>query len=265
MGCRARDHNGPIKYQVINNDFAFVSRHKTRDSLAVNFHSVTEVHHATDFTLDLERTTTCVSQPRIFLCTHHQRNRAPTALSTTCSDILLDWTNEDRPTPNYEAMITELSLRSPRHFSVKSSTPSSASCTCISLTFNFPCCVLSVRIVSGMYRYQMWKPGIHSGSFVWFEPSLFLSPAHYHLCRCTYILFILICPSCFESAYFPSKVHVYYHLCKLEISILVIPCMIRTIDLSHRILEHYQLCYWDFGDELTNSSGIDVLSNYDIW
>lgn len=79
MGCRARDHNGPIKYQVINNDFAFVSRHKTRDSLAVNFHSVTEVHHATDFTLDLERTTTCVSQPRIFLCTHHQRNRAPTA------------------------------------------------------------------------------------------------------------------------------------------------------------------------------------------
>lgn len=30
MGCRARDHNGPIKYQVINNDFAFVSRHKVR-------------------------------------------------------------------------------------------------------------------------------------------------------------------------------------------------------------------------------------------
>ena len=73
---------------------------------------------------------------------------------------------------------------------------------------------------------------------------------------------ILICPSCFESAYFHSRVHAYYHLCKLEISILVVPCMIRTNDLSHRSLEHYQLCYRDFGGELTNSSGIDVLSNY---
>ena len=44
---------------------------------AVNYHSATEVHHATDFTLDFECTTTCVSQPRIFLC-------------TMCSDILLD-------------------------------------------------------------------------------------------------------------------------------------------------------------------------------
>jgi len=194
-----------------------------------------EVHHATDFTLDLERTTTCVSQPRIFLCTDHQRKPCQ------CTN----WLNQ-------------------RHFSVKSSTPNSGSCTSI-FTFNFPCCVLSVRIVSGICRYQLWKLGIHSVSFVWFEPSLFLSPAHYHLCSCTFILFILIYPSCFESAYFPSKVHAYYHLCKLEISILVIPCMIRTNDLSHRSLEHYQLCYWDFGDELTNSSGIDSLSNYYIW
>ena len=83
-------------------------------------------------------------------------------------------TNEVRPTPNCEVIITEVCLRSPRHFSVqhsqlsqqvKSSTPNSASCTCISLTFNFPCCVSSVRIVSGICRYQLWKPGIHSGSF----------------------------------------------------------------------------------------------------
>ena len=130
-------------------------------SLAVDYHSATEVHHATDFTFDLERTTTSVSQPRIFLCTDLQRNRASAPTAQTFSLI--------EPTKSVPLLtVRTWSLRcvsEARHFSVKSSTPNSASCTCISLTFNFPCCVLSVRIVSGMCRYQLWKPGIHSGSF----------------------------------------------------------------------------------------------------
>lgn len=56
-------------------------------SLAVDYHSATEVHHATDFTFDLERTTTCVSQPRIFLCTDLQRNRASAPTGQTFSLI----------------------------------------------------------------------------------------------------------------------------------------------------------------------------------
>ena len=56
-------------------------------SLAVDYHSATEVHHATDFTFDLERTTTSVSQPRIFLCTDLQRNRASAPTAQTFSLI----------------------------------------------------------------------------------------------------------------------------------------------------------------------------------
>ena len=51
MGCRARDHNGPIKYQVINNDFAFVSRHKVRILMSTSRGYLYQQHKTKVFTL----------------------------------------------------------------------------------------------------------------------------------------------------------------------------------------------------------------------